>query len=99
MPFNGAKPKSQLVILFLLPGLLFYILLYLYFFSFFNYVLNYIPFSFVPPEKFNLAVLTLELEFVKKGNRSEEVSLPSHSFALFFSFFISFIDFVMKLCY
>ncbi|KAJ4814573.1 Vesicle-fusing ATPase [Rhynchospora pubera] len=29
--------------------------------------------SFVPPEKFNLAVLTLELEFVKKGNRNEDL--------------------------
>jgi hypothetical protein len=30
-------------------------------------------FRFIPPEDFNLALLTLELEFVKKGTRNEQV--------------------------
>ncbi|KAJ6377169.1 hypothetical protein OIU76_026189 [Salix suchowensis] len=28
---------------------------------------------FIPPEDFNLALLTLELEFVKKGTRNEQI--------------------------
>ncbi|KAF2303332.1 hypothetical protein GH714_016817 [Hevea brasiliensis] len=31
------------------------------------------PFLFIPPENFNLALLTLELEFVKKGTKNEQV--------------------------
>ncbi|KAJ6333531.1 hypothetical protein OIU77_009409 [Salix suchowensis] len=30
-------------------------------------------FRFIPPEDFNLALLTLELEFVKKGTRNEQI--------------------------
>lgn len=30
-------------------------------------------FRFIPPENFNLALLTLELEFVKKGAKDEQV--------------------------
>jgi len=29
---------------------------------------------FIPPEDFNLALLTLELEFVKKGTKNEQAS-------------------------
>ena len=32
-----------------------------------------ICFRFVPPANFDLALLTLELEFVKKGTKSEQV--------------------------
>ena len=31
------------------------------------------PFRFIPPEVFNLALLNLELEFVKKGTKDEQV--------------------------
>lgn len=31
------------------------------------------PSRFVPPDDFNLALLTLELEFVKKGTKDEQV--------------------------
>lgn len=31
------------------------------------------PFRFIPPDNFNLALLTLELEFVKKGTKNEQV--------------------------
>ncbi|KAL6999511.1 vesicle-fusing ATPase [Sarracenia purpurea var. burkii] len=34
------------------------------------------PFRFIPPDDFNLALLTLELEFVKKGTKDEQVSDP-----------------------
>ena len=34
--------------------------------------------SFVPPEDFNLALLRLELEFVKKGTKSEQVRFSIH---------------------
>uniref|UniRef100_A0A2N9I0G2 Uncharacterized protein n=1 Tax=Fagus sylvatica TaxID=28930 RepID=A0A2N9I0G2_FAGSY len=32
-----------------------------------------IPYRFIPPENFDLALLTLELELVKKGSKSEQV--------------------------
>lgn len=41
---------------------------------------------FVPPEKFDLALLALELEFVKKGTKNEQVTL----FCSFF--FVSYCD-------
>lgn len=89
MPFNGAKLKSQLAILFLLPGntpFIHHSTCISILFIFQLCLKIFISFSFVPPENFNLAVLTLELEFVKKGNRNEEVSLFSLSLCL--NFFI-----------
>ena len=38
---------------------------------------------FVPPDNFNLALLTLELEFVKRTNRTEQVSF-FHKIDIFF---------------
>ncbi|RYR18597.1 hypothetical protein Ahy_B03g063224 isoform C [Arachis hypogaea] len=37
------------------------------------------PFLFVPPENFDLALLTLELEFIKKGAKSEQIDAPQLS--------------------
>ena len=41
-----------------------------------------ICFRFIPPEKFDLALLTLELEFVKKGTKSEQVIIDFQSIIL-----------------
>lgn len=46
-------------------------------------------YRFVPPEIFDLALLTLELEFVKKGTKEEHVCSPSriYFYALSAQFF------------
>ncbi|XLT51001.1 hypothetical protein HN873_043605 [Arachis hypogaea] len=36
-------------------------------------------FLFVPPENFDLALLTFELEFIKKGTKSEQIDAPQQS--------------------
>ena len=41
-----------------------------------------ICFRFIPPENFDLALLTLELEFVKKGTKSEQVIIDFQSIIL-----------------
>ncbi|KAL4328793.1 hypothetical protein AHAS_Ahas13G0235600 [Arachis hypogaea] len=36
-------------------------------------------YRFVPPENFDLALLTFELEFIKKGTKSEQIDAPQQS--------------------
>ena len=50
-----------------------------------------ICFRFIPPENFDLALLTLELEFVKKGTKSEQVIIDFPSIILSFNFMEGFI--------
>lgn len=45
---------------------------------------------FIPPEDFNLALLTLELEFVKKGTKSEQVR-----FSMQYDLFVILDDFTL----
>lgn len=78
MQSNDAMLKFLLVIRYLLAGIGAVVLYFVnfcsrIFFSFFN---GHFVFSFVPPDDFKLALLTLELEFVKgKSSRTEEVCL------------------------
>ena len=50
-----------------------------------------ICFRFIPPENFDLALLALELEFVKKGTKSEQVIIDFQSIILSFNFMEGFI--------
>ena len=54
-------------------------------------MLYVICFRFIPPENFDLALLTLELEFVKKGTKSEQVIIDFQSIILSFNFMEGFI--------
>ena len=50
-----------------------------------------ICFRFIPPENFDLALLTPELESVKKGTKNEQVIIDFQSIILSFNFMEGFI--------
>ena len=50
-----------------------------------------ICFRFIPPENFDLALLTLELESVKKGTKNEQVIIDFQLIILSFNFMEGFI--------
>lgn len=75
MPFNVAMQKSQLGTQCLLAGItdLASFMMVIIYFPTFILTFHSEHVRFIPPENFNLALLTLELEFVKRGAKDEQV--------------------------
>lgn len=55
-------------------------------------LINVYCFRFAPPDNFNLAMVTLDLDFIKKGGKSEQVTLFEYllKVLLFFSLLFSY---------
>lgn len=74
MEFSVGMLEFLQAILYLSAGywLLIYVLLFIHLFHVSNFCVGNC-FRFIPPDNFDLAMLTLELEFVKKGTKNEQV--------------------------
>ncbi|XLT86491.1 hypothetical protein HN873_008244, partial [Arachis hypogaea] len=81
IPFNVVVLKSPLLNPFLLPGdfLFFFFSMFFLNYSYFTFMIRGVVNRFVPPENFDLALLTFELEFIKKGAKNEQIDVPQLS--------------------